>query len=740
MKQRKFLNICLGILVILIFVAGNVSAQIIRRTPEGVETSYSTIQEAIIAATSGDTVYVAAGDYDIGTYTLQPWIEMKDGVSLIGAGKDVCKLFGANGQAVIICSGIGNTTIIEGFTITHLLSDGTQRIGRGIFCGKNSIGNSSSLTIRNNIITGNIARSGGGGICCVSSSPAITNNIITGNSAASLTNPSAVDLGGGGILCKEYSSLPALIINNTVTGNSTTARGGGISCYKCSPTIAGNLVAGNSADYYGGGISCEGISGEISSPDITNNTIAKNSSAMRGSGIFGWYSDSSIANNIVAWNTTTATSDGAGVYGGYSSLSINYNDVFGNTIPGNITKNYYGCTPGAGCISLDPLLAAPELGDYHLKADPPDNISPCIDEGNNYYTELAELDFDLDGNPRISHDTVDMGAYEYVISNYYYTITPYAGPGGKILPPDPVEVEQGGNRVFTIEPDEGYHIADVTVDETSVGAVSSYAFSDVTADHEIEASFAINTYTITPSAGAGGSIFPSASVTVEHGGSSLFTITPDPGYHIADVTVDGTSVGAVSSYSFSNVTADHTIEALFAINTYAITPSAGAGGSISPSASVTVEHGGSSTFTITADTGYQIADVTVDGASVGALDSYTFTNVTADHEIKASFKAVKTYTIRANADKGGTISPSGHVTVNRGDSCTFTITPDEGYQIDRVKVDGRSVGAVSSYTFKNVKSNHEIEASFEIEKSRLFKLIEIILAILARIFRSLWGR
>ena len=71
------------------------------------------------------------------------------------------------------------------------------------------------------------------------------------------------------------------------------------------------------------------------------------------------------------------------------------------------------------------------------------------------------------------------------------------------------------------------------------------------------------THTITASAGAGGTITPSGSVTVSDGADQSFAITPASGYAVADVLVDGTSVGAVSSYTFANVTDNHTIAATF---------------------------------------------------------------------------------------------------------------------------------------------------------------------------------
>lgn len=71
---------------------------------------------------------------------------------------------------------------------------------------------------------------------------------------------------------------------------------------------------------------------------------------------------------------------------------------------------------------------------------------------------------------------------------------------------------------------------------------------------------------VTASAGSGGSISPSGSVSVAYGGSQTFTITPNPGYRVRDVLVDGVSVGAVKSYTFSNVQAAHTIEAVIGKN------------------------------------------------------------------------------------------------------------------------------------------------------------------------------
>ncbi|MEN6440490.1 MAG: hypothetical protein ABFD97_18095 [Syntrophobacter sp.] len=105
-----------------------------------------------------------------------------------------------------------------------------------------------------------------------------------------------------------------------------------------------------------------------------------------------------------------------------------------------------------------------------------------------------------------------------------------------------------------------------------------------TAAHTISATFAIDSLSISASAGDHGSISPSGQVSVDYGANRTFTITPDPQYHIVAVSVDGASVGAVTSYSFTNVTAAHGISATFAIDTLSITTAieGGSGGTITP--------------------------------------------------------------------------------------------------------------------------------------------------------------
>ncbi len=293
-----------------------------------------------------------------------------------------------------------------------------------------------------------------------------------------------------------------------------------------------------------------------------------------------------------------------------------------------------------------------------------------------------------------------------------YTITASAGSNGAIDPTGTDTYNLGDNATYDITPNANYHIADVLVDSVSVGTPTSYTFTNIVTNHTISVSFAIDTKTITASSGANGSIDPTGTVTVNYGSDQTFNITPDPGYNIVDVLVDGASVGTPGSYTFTNVTTNHTISATFTINTYTITATAGSNGSIDPSGGVIVDYGADQTFTISPNANYHITDVLVDGSSVGSVTSYEFTNVTTNHTISASF-AIDTKVITISVPSGnGTISPSGTINVNYGADQTFTITPNSGYQISDVLVDGVSVGNVSSYLLANITSDHTISVAF----------------------------
>jgi putative cell wall-binding protein len=143
------------------------------------------------------------------------------------------------------------------------------------------------------------------------------------------------------------------------------------------------------------------------------------------------------------------------------------------------------------------------------------------------------------------------------------------------------------------------------------------------------------TRTISATAGVGGSISPAGEVIVDEGADQSFTIAPDIGYEFDTVLVDGAPATLTDeTYTFTDVTGDHTISVTFALKTYTLSYSAGTGGTISGSTPQTVGHGGAGTpVTAVPDDGYLFVKWSDDVMTASRTD----TNVTADKTVTAAF-------------------------------------------------------------------------------------------------------
>ena len=303
-------------------------------------------------------------------------------------------------------------------------------------------------------------------------------------------------------------------------------------------------------------------------------------------------------------------------------------------------------------------------------------------------------------------------------------VSPSAGAHGSISPATAQSVISGATPTFTVSADAGYHVV-TPVGGTCGGTLSGSTFTTdpVTADCSVLAAFAADgaiVHTVTASAGANGTISPSGAVTVNHGATRSFTITPNANYRVV-TPVGGTCGGSLSGSTFTtnSVNADCTVVASFAANTpstHSITASAGANGTISPSGTVTVSHGATRSFTITPNSNYHVV-TPVGGTCGGSLSGSTYTTnpVNADCTVAASFavNAPVTHTITAAAGDHGSISPSGKVTVDHGSTKTFKITPTKGY-VTVTPVGGTCGGSLSgtTYTTNPVNADCTVSPSF----------------------------
>lgn len=378
-----------------------------------------------------------------------------------------------------------------------------------------------------------------------------------------------------------------------------------------------------------------------------------------------------------------------------------------------------------------------------------------------------------------------------------YDITATAGEGGTItaegLADGKVSVTEGESATFTITANDGYEVSDVKVDGTSVGKRTSYTFENVTAAHTIEATFAFANYTA-----ANPFEFPTTKGTTktleaEH----ATTITEACGATEWRCEVNSEAWASNGKYINSlNKTSTGADSVAYAYNapvagTYKVTVTYRSGsdtnklawseqdGKITagqvatPNSKVnnvlqakTVEFNmvvttaGAGTLVFTAPDGdspqtdkfdielVKLADeadltelqtaITNAEAILNAADKdkysaaalvelqelvnagkqLTTASSQADvdakkAEITAKIADIQTqFTITATAGNGGKIAPTGATNVYKGTSKAFTITPNAGYHVDSLTVDGTAVNVVTEYTFSDVTANHTIAVTF----------------------------
>lgn len=200
------------------------------------------------------------------------------------------------------------------------------------------------------------------------------------------------------------------------------------------------------------------------------------------------------------------------------------------------------------------------------------------------------------------------------------------------------EYHYGETATISAETNTGYHFLYWVEDGNILSEEESVEFV-VMEDRHITAMFVINTYIITATVNGNGGIDPMGEVEVNHGEDITFIISALPGNFIDDVIVNGESVGVVEMYTFENVTEDgHTIHAEFDIFTYEVTVTSEGNGTVDPTGTVIVNHGDNLVLDLNPDEDHHVADIIINGQSVGGHSEYIVTNITEDKNVHVVFE------------------------------------------------------------------------------------------------------
>ncbi|MGA3114732.1 MAG: IPT/TIG domain-containing protein [Syntrophobacteraceae bacterium] len=436
-------------------------------------------------------------------------------IEILGKGITVASIAGPE---VTIIDGGGKGTVVS-FEVCEQkqcsLQGFTLRNGSGELVTAIDIGSSSPI-VRGNIIDGNTTW---------------TNRAISGNDSSPVIeknqfrNFSCTDNPSSGVVYFENASSP-IVMDNLFLNNPCRA------------------------------ISFVTISG--TSPQIANNTIVGNRSgiglAYTTDSVLRLYKNNIIVGNNIGFEVQPGTLP--------SDFIWQNNLVYGNS------TNYSGVSDLTGIngnISANPLFLDPANNDFHLCLG-----SPAIEAGDTTGHDLPATDFD--GNPRVIDGQADIGAYEF---------DPNAPPrvsfeANNVSGTAPLSVQftsftttnvtgylwdfGDGTSSTEANPSHSFGMGTYTVSLNVIGPTGT---GTVTMNNLISSLLAI-----TASAGAGGTISPSGTTTVQNGNPLTYTVTPNPGYQLTALTVDGTTVGGPSplplTYTLNNIESDHTVTAVFA--------------------------------------------------------------------------------------------------------------------------------------------------------------------------------
>jgi hypothetical protein len=455
-------------------------------------------------------------------------------------------------------------------------------------------------------------------------------------------------------------STDAIIVKYDNNGNVVWKKnfgGGDIDCFMSVTTVSDGIVAVGASDAFGKG-DWSGVAGK----GITDAIIVKydnNGNVVWKKNFGGSNGDEYKAVTAVPGGVAAAgrswgfgSGDWAGVTGngGIDAIIVKYTSNILVTDITGVPSTAVANTPLALTGTVVPSDATYNMIVWSVKsagttgASISGNVLSTTGTGTAvvtatiYHAAASNTDFKKDF-------TISVGS---TVSNVNIAAT--ADSMSTISPSGTVAVPKGSNQAFAFSAKAGYSLSSVKVDGTALTqqqmALGSYTFTNVTVAHTIDVKSvapAPKNFYITATADSNSVISPSGQSTVQKDNHKTFTFSAKAGYYVSSVTVDGAALSQqqISSgqYTFYYVLANHTIDVKsLRLVDYYITATANSFSIISPSGTVAVLNGTSQTFTFSAEAGFFVSSVTVDGLALSQPEisqgKYTFTNVTANHTIE----------------------------------------------------------------------------------------------------------
>ena len=277
-------------------------------------------------------------------------------------------------------------------------------------------------------------------------------------------------------------------------------------------------------------------------------------------------------------------------------------------------------------------------------------------------------------------------------------------------------VRDGGSCTISASANNNYVFKGWYEGGNLISSTGQTTLNNITGDHTFVAKFERQSCYVKTSVnnGDGGTI--TGSQSVPYGGKITITAKAKNGYSFAGFVENNKTISTASSLELNNITTDRNITAVFNRDTCKVNVSVNPQDTGKYEGAGTYNKGSKCELRASAYDGYEFVGWSINGQIVSRDTKYTISEVKSDLNVVANFmkKNSNVYRITAGiANAGGTISPSGDFNIPEGSSVTYNVMAQAGYRISAVMVDGKNIGAVTSYTFNNVRGGHSITASFE---------------------------
>jgi hypothetical protein len=319
------------------------------------------------------------------------------------------------------------------------------------------------------------------------------------------------------------------------------------------------------------------------------------------------------------------------------------------------------------------------------------------------------------GNPlTVTNVTADV-AVSAEFAPDTYTLRFQAGANGAISGDATQAVSHGSSSAaVSAVPALGHHFTRWTLAGSEYSTENPLVVTAVTAAATLTAEFAVNAYTITFATDGNGTLLGNAVQTVTYGtDTAAVEALANPGYHFARWTVGGALYSSANPISLRRVSADATVTAEFAANTYAVTFQAGANGGLAGRTVQAIAHGADATaVTAIANTGHHVLRWTLDGVPYSTEATLVLTNVTGPMTLAAEF-AVNLYTVAFLPGPNGSLMGPATQTLAYGQNASpLAAVAAPGYHFLRWLNDGQLFSTDNPITLRNVSEDVILTAEF----------------------------